>query len=66
MAEPTLREPLAPELTRKGLFEAMRSRHHYATTGCRMILDTRVVFDREAELFDQNPNLGASRQVSPP
>lgn len=51
---------LASELTRNGLFEAMRSRHHYATTGCRMILDVRSVFDREAELFDQDPNLGAA------
>src|SRR5476649_485651 len=56
---------LAPELSRKGLFEAMRRRHHYATTGCRMILDTRVAFDSDAELFDQDPNLGAtgSRRV---
>ena len=56
---------LARELTRKGLFEAMRSRHHYATTGCRMILDVRAAFDNEAELFDQDPKLGAtgSRKV---
>ena len=56
---------LAPELSRKGLFEAMRRRHHYATTGSRMILDTRVAFDSDAELFDQDPNLGAtgSRRV---
>jgi Protein of unknown function (DUF3604) len=56
---------LASEFTRKGLFEAMRRRHHYATTGCRMILDVRVVFDGEAELFDSDPNLGAtgSRKV---
>jgi len=56
---------LAPELTRKGLFEAIRSRHHYATTGCRMVLDVHAVFDHEAELFDQDPNLGAtdSRRV---
>ena len=56
---------LAPELSRGGLFDAMRRRHHYATTGCRMILDTRVAFDGDAELFDQDPNLGAigSRRV---
>jgi hypothetical protein len=56
---------LAPELTREGLFDAMRRRHHYATTGCRMILDVRAVFAQEAELFDQDPKLGAtgSRKV---
>ena len=56
---------LAPELSRRGLFDAMRRRHHYATTGCRMILDTRVAFDSDAELFEQDPNLGAigSRRV---
>src|SRR5207245_6640650 len=51
---------LAPEFSRKGLFEAMRRRHHYATTGSRMILDTRVAFHRDAERFDQAPNLGAA------
>ena len=49
---------LASGLTRRELFDALRKRHHYATTGCRMILDTRVVFDGEAELFADDPNLG--------
>jgi len=49
---------LATGLTRAALFNALRKRHHYATTGCRMILDTRVVFDAEAELFAEDPNLG--------
>lgn len=49
---------LASGLTRRELFDALRKRHHYATTGCRMILDTRVVFDAEAELFADDPNLG--------
>ena len=49
---------LATGLTRAALFNALRKRHHYATTGCRMILDTRVVFDAEAELFADDPNLG--------
>ena len=30
---------LATENTRTALFEAMRARHHYATTGCRLYLD---------------------------
>ncbi|MEE8350635.1 MAG: DUF3604 domain-containing protein, partial [Rhodospirillales bacterium] len=57
---------LAPELTRTGIMDALRRRHHYGTTGCRMVLDTRVMFDRPAERFDQDPNLGptSSEQVS--
>ena len=43
---------LARELTREALFEALRRRHHYATTGCRMLLDTRVAFDHDAELAE--------------
>ena len=56
---------LAPAFTRAGLLEALRRRHHYGTTGCRMILDTRARFEAGAELFDDDPNLGAtaSRQV---
>ena len=49
---------LARELTRDGLFEAMRRRHHYATTGTRVHLSTHVLFDAPAELFDDDPNLG--------
>jgi hypothetical protein len=49
---------LAPELTRAGLFDALRRRHHYATTGCRMLLDLRMRLDRDAELFDADPLLG--------
>ena len=49
---------LAPAFTRAGLMEALRRRHHYGTTGCRMILDTRAHFDTEATRFDEDPNLG--------
>lgn len=49
---------LARELTRDGLFEALRKRHHYATTGCRAHLDTRVRFDTPAELFGDDPAMG--------
>ena len=57
---------LAPEFTRGGLLESLRRRHHYGTTGCRMILDTRARFDGGAERFDDDPNLGTteSRQVN--
>ncbi len=49
---------LAPAFTRDGLLESLRRRHHYGTTGCRMILDVKAVFDTPAELFDEDPNLG--------
>jgi hypothetical protein len=49
---------LAKDLTRDGLFEALRSRHHYATTGCRAHLDVRVRFDRPAEKFADDPAMG--------
>ena len=51
---------LAPEFTRAGIMDGLRKRHHYATTGNRCILDTRLIFDQEAELLadypQQNPN----------
>jgi hypothetical protein len=49
---------LARELTRDGLFEALRRRHHYATTGCRAHLDARVRFDRPADLYGDDPAMG--------
>ena len=49
---------LATELTRSALFEALRKRHHYATTGCRMFLDLRARFDQDAKLFADDPNMG--------
>jgi len=51
---------LATELSRAGLIDALRRRHHYGTTGCRMVLDVRANFDSDAELFDDDPNLGPS------
>lgn len=52
---------LATELSRDGLFDALRHRHHYATTGCRAYLDTRVVFDNPAMLYSDDPNMGGTR-----
>jgi hypothetical protein len=46
---------LMPELTRKALFEAMKRRHHYATTGNRIYLDVSVEFENGAELFHRDP-----------
>ncbi len=49
---------LATELTRPALFDALRKRHHYATTGCRAILDTAVSFAGDADLFGDDPDMG--------
>jgi hypothetical protein len=51
---------LATELTRAGIMESLRRRHHYGTTGCRMRLDTRARFDADAECFADDPNLGST------
>ena len=49
---------LAPAFTRAGIMEGLKRRHHYGTTGSRVILDTRAVFDNPAEMFSEDPNLG--------
>ncbi len=54
---------LATDLTRAGLFDALRRRHHYATTGCRMVLDVRAAFDSEAMFYADDPNLGAAQHT---
>ena len=54
---------LADNFSRDGLMDALRRRHHYGTTGCRMILDTRAGFDRPAERFEDDPNLGPSESA---
>ncbi|MEZ5653583.1 MAG: DUF3604 domain-containing protein [Burkholderiaceae bacterium] len=48
---------LAPALNRDGLFDSLRRRHHYGTTGCRLHLDVRVSFADDAECFDEDPAL---------
>ncbi|NQV85419.1 MAG: DUF3604 domain-containing protein [Rhodospirillales bacterium] len=49
---------LAPKFTRAGLMEALKKRHHYGTTGSRVVLDVRAAFDNPAELFSDDPRLG--------
>ena len=55
---------LATDLTRAGLIDALRRRHHYGTTGCRMVLEVGADFDSTAELFDDDPNLGPASSSS--
>jgi hypothetical protein len=49
---------LLPELSRDAVFEALRARRHYATTGARMLLDVRATFDADATVFAKDPALG--------
>lgn len=42
---------LAPELTRDAIWEAYRRRHHYGTTGARMILSVTATLDQEGRLL---------------
>ena len=51
---------LATELTREGIMDALRKRHHYGTTGSRMVLDTRVVLDTPGRRYHEDPLLGAT------
>jgi hypothetical protein len=55
---------LAPRLDRDGIFEAMRRRRHYATTGNRMILEVTVELPDPAEVFIRDPSLGPTRSLS--
>jgi hypothetical protein len=61
---------IAPRLDRDGIFEAMRRRHHYGTTGNRMLLSVEAasssnatVFARDPILF-ANPTTEATRRIS--
>jgi hypothetical protein len=53
-----------PELTRDALFEALRQRRHYGTTGTRLFLDLRGVFDRPVTSFAEDPQLGPTNELS--
>jgi hypothetical protein len=46
---------LTKELTRDGIFECLRKRHHYGTTGTRMFLDVRASFATSGQLYNRDP-----------
>src|SRR6202022_1057629 len=50
-----------PELTRDALFEALRKRWHYGTTGTRLFLDVRGKFEQDVTGFSEDPKLGPAR-----
>ena len=52
---------LATELTRGAIFDALRRRHHYATTNARRVhADVRVSLANEAALHVDDPALGGA------
>lgn len=48
---------LVRDLTRDALFDAMRARHHYGTTGCRLHLDVQARLSSGASIYVDDPDL---------
>ncbi len=46
---------LADELTRDGIFDSLRARRHYGTTGTRLFLDVKVRPERGATRYVRDP-----------
>ncbi|MBU2582061.1 MAG: DUF3604 domain-containing protein [Alphaproteobacteria bacterium] len=55
---------LAPRLDRDAIFQSMRRRRHYATTGNRMLLDVRITTQSEADV--ELPNQAGGSDAPPP
>ena len=49
---------LAERLDRDTIFEAMRRRRHYATSGNRAVIDLAVEIEELADVFERDPSLG--------
>ena len=47
---------LTDDFSRDGLFECMRRRHHYGTTGCRMHMQVEAKFDQSSTLYLRDPD----------
>lgn len=52
-----------PELTRDALFAALRSRHHYGTTGTRLSIDLAGTFETPVVRFSDDPQIGAAEET---
>ena len=52
-----------PELTRDALFEALRQRRHYGTTGARIFMDLHATFDQPVTGFSDDPLLGPAQRI---
>jgi Protein of unknown function (DUF3604) len=53
-----------PELTRDALFEALRKRRHYGTTGVRIFLDLHATFEQPVTAFSEDPQLGPAKEFA--
>jgi hypothetical protein len=53
-----------PELSRRAVFEALRARRHFATTGSRMRLEVAAAFAGAAERFAADPALGPTERAA--
>jgi hypothetical protein len=53
-----------PELTRDALFEALRKRRHYGTTGTRLFLDLVGTFERDVTGFSADPQLAPTQEFA--
>ena len=49
---------LMPELTRDAVFDALRQRRHYGTTGTRLYMSVTGSFDRDVSVYGDDPALG--------
>ena len=47
---------LTDDFSRDGLFECMRRRHHYGTTGCRMHMQVEAQFSQPSTLYLRDPD----------
>ena len=53
---------LMPELSRDALFDALRRRRHYGTTGTRLFMDVHGTFPEPVVGFSDDPQLGPVRE----
>ncbi len=51
---------MAPELSRPAIFQALKRRKHFCTTGTRLFMDARVALAGEAALYEDDPATGAA------
>lgn len=56
---------LAPRLDRDAIFESMRRRHHYGTTGNRMIMAVEARTATDATLFERDPAVWSDAKSAP-
>jgi hypothetical protein len=53
---------LMPQLSRDALFDALRRRRHYGTTGTRLFMDVHATFPEPVVGFSDDPQLGPARE----